>query len=662
MPLARLAPPCYLSTSEAQGPVDGGIALGLLDDHEEKVRSVLRQPESLLSGKGRFPFNSWVRCISEYGLLPGPSAEVPVAAHQEILQARERLAERLAIASDELDFLHSIVGRAGYTVTLANSEGMTVALRANRNSARDELLLSQLGQIWDERRTGTNGIGTALHDEKGTSVFHEEHFFSDYIQNACAAVPLFSPDCKIWAAINISTRNPDLKFETHSLALEVLKTCSERLSEAVFRNEFRDRSVIKLWRHDGRSCLLAVGDDCFVTAADVEARKTFAIPREKFAPFSMWRLFVEDKRLLEVGDGTPASIKLQRLDGTILRGTLYPVVRTKVASASKGARAEASAKSTAILSMDDWAGSDPRLMDQVSILRRLRATRLPVLILGETGVGKDTLAKAYHAEMAGREKPFVALNCAAVPESLIESELFGYSGGAFTGARKEGAPGRFVQADGGTLFLDEIGDMPVHLQTRLLRVLESGEVSPLGSGKTQKVDIQFMAATNQNLELRVQQGHFRQDLYHRLAGVVIDVPPLRLRHDRQQIIDRSLARLADRHGTAISAAARRVLYDHAWPGNLRELYLVVSRATALARNGVIEVEDLLLREAPKASADSSPMSAGGGLASVEKAEKAAIEGALKQYPGDIVGAAQSLGMSRATFYRRIRKHGLGGHI
>ena len=158
-------------------------------------------------------------------------------------------------------------------------------------------------------------------------------------------------------------------------------------------------------------------------------------------------------------------------------------------------------------------------------------------LLGETGVGKDTLARAFHEDSQRSSKPFVAFNCAAIPETLIDSELFGYATGAFTGARRNGSLGRLIEADGGTLFLDEIGDMPLALQTRLLRVLETGEVSPLGGGKTHHVDIQVIAATNQRLPELVRQGRFRQDLFYRLAGAVFTIPALRERSDIPQIVD-----------------------------------------------------------------------------------------------------------------------------
>ena len=286
------------------------------------------------------------------------------------------------------------------------------------------------------------------------------------------------------------------------------------------------------------------------------------------------------------------------------------------------------------------------MVDSVRILRRLMHTGLPVLVMGETGVGKDVLARAYHAESSRRGRPYIALNCAAVSESLIESELFGYVGGAFTGARK---------------------DMPLALQTRLLRVLDSGEVSPVGSGKLRHVDVQVIAATNRRLEQRVSSGEFREDLFHRLAGVVIDVPALRERTDQAAVIDRVVCRATRKRSVRITPAVRDRLLAHEWPGNLRELALVVERAVALAAGGVVDIGDLLLRPMPTTPQVTGPASSPGAVRPVntgrldikawtDAAERAAILDALERWPGDVLKAAEELGMSRATIYRRLKAH------
>ena len=638
-------------------------------DHGQRVLTTLRTAPGLVPVGQDFPYRSWSRCVEEYGLEPGRCGALPLVGHREINVAREALEDKLIFAYEEIDFLYSIVGRIGYCVTLTNAEGVTVAERADRSS-RYYSDTERPGSVWSERHAGTNGVGTCLRDATVTSVYQDEHFFEDFIEMSCAAMPLFAPDGALWAALNITVRNPKLQRETHAIALEVVRKSAERLSEAIFRRTYANRTVLKLWKPDGQPCLLAVDADHAVVGADAAARQLLSLPKTDFSPFSLWRLFARDPSAIKDRSGPSLPLELIRLDGSPLRGYAYGPLREPAPTTPRARPTPApapEAAEAAPVTLDQWAGTEPRLKRNVDILRRLSRTGLPILVLGETGVGKDTLARAYHAESPRAGQPFVALNCAAMPETLIESELFGYAGGAFTGARKEGSAGRFVQAHGGTLFLDEIGDMPLHLQTRLLRVLESGEVAPLGSGKIQRVDVQVIAATNQKLEQRIAQGAFRADLYYRLAGVVINVPSLRERADKEAVIDDCITRTAGRLGIRVSPAARRILLQHCWPGNLRELYLVVSRATSLAEGKMIESHDLLLApsvmpvEAPLAAApltDAGERRPAGMRARVDEAERAAILDNIEACRGDIAAAARNLGMSRATLYRRLKAHGI----
>ncbi|QNV67890.1 AAA family ATPase [Pseudomonas sp. CFA] len=341
------------------------------------------------------------------------------------------------------------------------------------------------------------------------------------------------------------------------------------------------------------------------------------------------------------------------------------------------------------------AGQDSRMQGNVRLIRKVLNKRLPLLLLGETGAGKDTLAKAIHQESERSRAPFVAFNCAAVPESLIDSELFGYSKGAFTGASKEGSQGRFQEADGGTLFLDEIGDMPLPLQTRLLRVLETGEVSPLGGGKAVRVDVQIIAATNQRLHEKVADGSFREDLFFRLAGMIIDIPALREREDKAQLIETVLEAVCEEGPVPfIKPSAWKKLLDYPWPGNVRELRHVLHRASLFAEGGEIRASDIVLpfesrvrpigeriaapafsavprneddEHAPRVSEDGASEGVDDVLVHVtgvnarttlEHVEAKAIEQALAASNGNVDLACRALGMSKATLYRKIKRYGV----
>jgi transcriptional regulator of acetoin/glycerol metabolism len=280
---------------------------------------------------------------------------------------------------------------------------------------------------------------------------------------------------------------------------------------------------------------------------------------------------------------------------------------------------------------------------------------VPLLVNGETGSGKEAFAKAVHHASLRADKAFIALNCAAIPESLIESELFGYRGGSFTGARKEGMRGKLQQADGGTLFLDEIGDMPLALQTRLLRVLEDRLVVPIG-GEPQAVNVRIISATHRNLLERVQDGSFREDLYYRLNGLEITLPPLRERSDKSQLLDFLLAEEAGDQSVLLDSPARQALLAFAWPGNVRQLRTVLRTLAALCDDRRIGLEDLpaVIRQARPQPVRANELSE----SPLDDAERLALLNALEQQRWHMSHTAEQLGVSRNTLYRKLRKHGI----
>jgi len=288
------------------------------------------------------------------------------------------------------------------------------------------------------------------------------------------------------------------------------------------------------------------------------------------------------------------------------------------------------------------AGRDPGLIRSVKRLKSVGDHNLPVLLHGETGVGKDVFARAIHAAGNRARHNYVALNCAAMPDSLIDAELFGYEAGAFTGARRDGSKGLIVQADGGTLFLDEIGDMPIALQTRLLRVLENREVWPLGALRPVPVDIRLISATHRDLGRMAEEGAFRTDLYFRLRGMEVRLPALRERADRDDII-RQIAR-EEAPNCSLSDEAWAQLAAYPYPGNMRQLRHVLRLAGCTAEDGVITDADLDL-----------PAFGGRAEPDLAAAERATIVEALRKHSGRVTEAARALKLSRATLYRKIKQ-------
>jgi transcriptional regulator of acetoin/glycerol metabolism len=327
-----------------------------------------------------------------------------------------------------------------------------------------------------------------------------------------------------------------------------------------------------------------------------------------------------------------------------------------------------------VLTLEDLAGEDPQMLRNVRSARRIADTGVSVLIQGATGSGKEAFAHAMHFASTRGTQPFVAVNCAAIPETLIESELFGYKPGAFTGARKEGMKGKILQSSGGTLFLDEIGDMPLSLQTRLLRVLEEQEIVPLGSEVPIKVDLHVIAASHRNLREMIVRGEFREDLYYRLNGITLELPKLADRADRERVIHRALSE-ETRNGrpAAIEVEALQRLVEYPWPGNVRELRNVIRTALAICEGGVVRQIDLPreIREAHHVAATIAAAAPAASVAApvepdplevcanpLQAAERAALLRVIEKCRGNMTHAAEHLGVSRNTLYRKMKAHGI----
>lgn len=306
-------------------------------------------------------------------------------------------------------------------------------------------------------------------------------------------------------------------------------------------------------------------------------------------------------------------------------------------------------------------GRSPAFLEAVRLAERVATADLPVLITGESGTGKELMARMIHERSARASKPFVAVNCGAVPEALLESTLFGHVRGAFTGADRE-RKGLLAQADGGTVLLDEIGDMPASMQVKLLRTLESGEIQPVGKDVSVRVDVRVLSATHRDLDAMRREGSFRDDLYWRVCGAEVKLPALRERPSdipllAAYFLGRAAALTSDGLAKRLSTGAEAKLAEHDWPGNLRELRHEVQRATVLAGGrGTIEPGDLGFPHAKDAAAAREPRTL---HEMVEALEKREIEAALARLHGNRSKAAEQLGLSRQGLLNKIARYGLG---
>lgn len=312
--------------------------------------------------------------------------------------------------------------------------------------------------------------------------------------------------------------------------------------------------------------------------------------------------------------------------------------------------------------VDSIIGSDTKFREIVKECLKVAKTDIPVLLTGETGTGKEVMAKALHTNSLRYDKPFVSINCAAIPFELLESELFGYMDGAFTGAKRGGKKGKFQLANGGTIFLDEIGDMPSSMQAKLLRVLQKKEIEPLGSEKSIPLDVRVVAATRQDLEAKMKDGSFREDLYYRLSVFNIHIPPLRERGgDSLELAEFFLDELNHKYKTykTFSKAVKAYFLKYQWPGNVREVNNVVQSAYAISTENIIDINDIparmLQQEKPAINLDKNKKSLG---QMVDDYEKEVILELLKKHKGNCLEAAKEAGIHKSNFYRKLQKYGI----
>ncbi|RON21227.1 sigma-54-dependent Fis family transcriptional regulator [Pseudomonas brassicacearum] len=630
-----------------------------LSRHARQVLTVT-QGKSHLHGPGSDPSiaRSWLRCLEDYHLDPALTIAPTVLEHGRVLESRERLQQVLHIAGNEMTSLHQQLSGAGHAVLLTDARGVILnCVTAPAERKIFERAGLWLGADWSEACEGTNGIGTCLVERQSLTIHQDEHFRGRHTGLTCSASPVFDPHGELLAVLDVSSARHDVSRQSQFHTMALVNLSAKMIESCYFLRYFDNQWLLRfhlqaesvglfsegLLAFDGEGRICAVNQSALNLLGHIRGG-LLGKPVEAFFDCSL------DELLGRASVNASASWPLRTRDGR----SLFAVLRGQPRSIPVPV-----VQSLAIADRPRLSGiciGDAALQEDFRKSLRVFERDVPLLINGETGSGKEAFAKAVHQASQRAEKAFVALNCAAIPESLIESELFGYRGGSFTGARKEGMRGKLQQADGGTLFLDEIGDMPLALQTRLLRVLEDRQVVPIG-GEPEAVNVRIISATHRNLLDRVQDGSFREDLYYRLNGLEVALPALRDRSDKSQLLDFLLAEEAGGETVLIDGPAREALLGFAWPGNVRQLRNVLRTLAALCDSGRIGLEDLpaMIRQARPAVAVAVEEPSDHPL---DDAERLALLNALEHTRWHMTHTAEQLGVSRNTLYRKLRKHGI----
>ncbi len=665
---------------EGQRPIAGGLKLS------EAHIDVIEQ--------------SHERCAA-LGVSPIERPDFTPLGKSDLQVARERNLRLHDHAAPVMEMLHEQIVHSESMVVLTDARGTIIhSIGDDDFLERASKVALRPGGVWSEEAKGTNAIGTALIQETPTLVHADEHYVHANHFLTCSAAPILDPRGNILGVLDVS--GDHRSYHQHTMAL--VKMSARMIENRWLTDDYRN--VMRLHFH-GRvefigtlmEGILAVAADGKIVGANRGALEQLGLSGAALRMHSLTSLFGTSVGALvdrfrsplatpiavQMDSGRqfhvvarfnwPVWTSLAEAMSTPPAPTALPQPTAAPATAEPGAAAGGA--------LAELRTGDAQLDAVVEKLRRVLDRDIPILVLGETGTGKELLARAIHTDSARGKQPFVAVNCASIPETLIEAELFGYEDGAFTGARRKGAVGKIVQASGGTLFLDEIGDMPIALQAHLLRVLQERQVTPLGSNKSVAVDVTIICATHRNLREMIEQKTFREDLFYRLNGLAVRLPALRERSDLPALVRRILDRQCAGRRHAVAPDVMALFEHYHWPGNVRQLFNVLRTACVMAGDATItraHLSDDFLEDAkarlpsttpPVPAAAAVPVAAPmpvetaapapepaapqlGDVRRLEDLETEAIRRAVELAGGNISEASKRLGISRNTIYRKLR--------
>ena len=626
---------------------------------------------------------SWQRCYNA-GVDPYDGTSHVILKQYELEQLRIRNTEFMEVAWHFMVRLYEFVAGSGFVVFLSDERGYIMESIGDYEILDDASKVNLVtGTGWMEEEVGTNGIGTALELQKPVQVSGQEHYCEMLHPWTCSAAPIFNDDGQVIGALQMS--GPSHAVHLHTLGMVVAAV------EAI-----QDQIRIKR-QNQALTVLNSSLQNIFQTMSDgaIMVNRQGIITQinpagEQILGFNLIGRSIEylfgktpkTKGVLESGQayadvevrvdtpqnyfhclvtGIPIKDEKEDVTGAVI--FFNPINKVKkLINRFNGAEAT--------FHFEDIIGENPKLKEAIQVASRAASNVSNVLIVGESGTGKELFAQAIHNYSPYQKGPFVALNCAALPRELIASELFGYSEGAFTGARRGGRPGKFEMAVGGTLFLDEIGDMPLDQQVTLLRVLQERKITRIGGEQVIPVDVRVICASNKNLKDEVKKGNFREDLYYRLNVILVSVPPLKERIEDIRILFNhfveKIANKLDTHIDYVEPGIIECLQQYNWPGNVRELENVVEKMIITARDSGFYLEHLPseivgMQLSPEESdplpARSSPIAdpenGSGGMTAL-LAEHNTIMELLNRYDGNISRIAKEMGVSRNTIYRKMK--------
>ena len=563
---------------------------------QEHVDEILTATEGGATSRDPEVVQSWLRCINDHSLDPEHKGEARIVTEAVLKEHQQEAEDLLTTARFGMEDLYRRVNSMGYVLLLTDDKGVTVDFigddKVDRQLKRAGLYI---GSEWSEGNAGTCGVGACLSTGEPITIHQTDHFDMAHTPLSCTAAPIYRSNGKLMGVLDVSLLVSSSEKCSQALTLEVVKSCVRRIELANLMSARKKDWILRLntapeFLGVDADSAISIASDGSISGMTHGAHRMIADTlganwksNDGFIGKPFEDIFEFDFNDLPymIGAQTPGEQALEMRDGKVV----FADVKAPSAPSKK------SKPEVLTNVLTGLHGGDPGMERLVHNAGRIVDKQISIILEGETGVGKEFIAKALHAARK-KKGPFVAINCAALPETLIESELFGYTPNSFTGAHTKGKKGLIEQANGGTLFLDEIGDMPLALQARLLRVLAERELLAVGATSPVPIDMRVISASHRSLLELVENGQFRQDLYYRLNGVVLQIPALRDRHDKDWVI-RQISSLVSHYATLkFSKKAEEALRSYHWPGNIREMINVFELCMALSDGGTVELEEL----------------------------------------------------------------------
>lgn len=613
------------------------------------IREIERVAMGGASDRDRPVIQSWLRCLNDYQLNPARTQEAYIVPDALLREHREQSEELIRIGRTGLEGLYRQVADQSYVLLLSDARGVTVEFMGDPtfdNHLRKAGLY--LGSEWSEDRAGTCAVGACIVSGKPVIIHQDDHFDASHIGLTCTAAPIFDTLGDLSAVLDISQlRSPTAKA-SQQLALHLVASTARRIELANLMTRAREDWVLRLAKLPDfldvdPDAALTINGNGVITGMThggfgaVARGMDFNILSTKdFIGQPISSVFdIDIDQLPALMRGRPNGERLLRARNglALFASAIAPVSSFRAPATSIPVRLPAALRQLSF--------GDPAMEALQGRAAKLADRHIPILIKGETGSGKEYLARAIH-DSSAKPGPFIAVNCAAIPEQLIESELFGYVPGAFTGAMQKGKIGLIEAASGGTLFLDEIGDMPLVLQSRLLRVLSENEIQPVGALKPKPVKFRLLSASHRDLAALAAEGRFREDLLYRLNAATLSLPSLRQRQDFDKLVDHLLSRIGEEEGETITIdrTAKAKLAAYGWPGNLRELDNTLRVAAAIATDATITTDCLPDQFQTDIFVANNHQS---------------LRDQLVECGNNISALARQLGVNRSTIHRRLKQ-------